>query len=331
MSKLLSVIVPVYNVEAYLPKCIESILTQTYGDLELLLVDDGSPDNSGAICDDYAKKDSRITVIHKENGGQGSARNHALDIAKGEYIAFVDSDDFIEPNMYETMIEALERTGSDLSLCGFITHSGVRFVNSAIPEGETVFASSEEILRNYFASPFVGGQPWNKLFKRKVFDEIRFPEGVAREDIYIMHLALAECKRAVHTSERLYHYVIREGSSEHQSFDPKVLISMKIADDRHLFITENYPALCELSYKTTYGARMSAVKKIVRSGAVKQYREIYDELIEYLRNNPAPAKEQEKDRKLMVYFPAIYKLKMDIRHKYRKRIKKVVFKLIRKN
>lgn len=331
MSKLLSVIVPVYNVEAYLPKCIESILAQTYGDLELLLVDDGSPDNSGAICDDYAKKDSRITVIHKENGGQGSARNRALDIAKGEYIAFVDSDDFIEPNMYETMIEAMERTGSDLSLCGFITHSGLRLVESAVPDKETVFKSDEEILRYYLDSPFVGGQPWNKVFKKTAFDSIRFPEGTAREDVYIMHLALAECKKAVHTAERLYHYIVREGSSEHQAFNPKVLISMQIADERHTFMQQNYPALSQLSYRAVYGSRISAIRKIVRSGVVKQYRGIYDELIEYLRNNPAPAKEQEKDRTLMVYFPAIYKLKMDIRHKYRKKLKSVVFKLISKN
>ena len=330
MSKLLSVIVPVYNVESYLPTCIESIINQTYSNLELFLVDDGSTDKSGEICDEYAKKDSRIMVIHKENGGQGSARNRALDIAKGEYIAFVDSDDHIELNMYDAMINALERTDSDLVLCGFYTDSGLRIVDSIVPEKEMIFESDEELLRKYFDSPFVGGQPWNKVFKSSVFDELRFPEGTAREDVYIMHLALSKCKRAVHCGKRLYHYIVRDGSSEHQAFNPKVLISIKIAEDRHKFIKDNYPALSELSYKTTYGSRISAIKKIVRSDSVKQYKDIYDELVDFLRKNPAPTKEQAKLRRLIVCFPVIYKLKMDIRHKYRKKIKKFIFKLMKK-
>lgn len=331
MSKLLSVIVPVYNVENYLSDCIDSILNQTYSNFELFLVDDGSPDRCGEICDEYAKKDTRIKVIHKENGGQGSARNRALDVASGDYIAFVDSDDYIEPNMYEVMIEALERTNSDMSLCGFITHSGLRTVKSPVPATEYVINSAEDILRNYFASPFVDGSPCNKVFRNCIFKNIRFPEGVAREDVYIMHHVFSRCQRAVHGGHCFYNYNIREGSSEHQLFHPKYLVSMKIADERCEFIRENFPNLLHFAQASCYGSRISAVKKIVRSDAVKQYREIYDELVDFLHKNPAPTKEYAQLRRQIVYFPAIYKLKMDISYKYRKKIKKFLSKLIGKN
>ena len=107
----ISIIVPVYNIEEYLPRCIESILNQTYNNLELILVDDGSKDKSGEICDAYAKKDNRVVVLHKENGGSSSARNAGIAIAKGEYLGFVDSDDYIEPDMYEKMVAVIEKTG----------------------------------------------------------------------------------------------------------------------------------------------------------------------------------------------------------------------------
>lgn len=327
MSNLLSVIVPVYRVEEYLPTCIESILNQTYTNIELFLVDDGSPDRCGKICDEYAKKDARIKVIHKENGGQGSARNRAIDIANGDYLAFVDSDDYIEPDMYETMIEALERTNSDIALCGFKTHSGIRCVNSSVPEEEYLFHGAEEILKAYFSSPVVDGSPCNKVFLRAVFDGIRFPEGVAREDVYIMHHLFARCNKAVHTGKCFYNYIIREGSSEHQKFHPKFLISIQIADERCEFIKERFPNLIPLAQKSCYGSRMSAIKKIVRSDAVKQYKEIYDELIDYLRKNPAPTKEQERLRRMIVNFPAIYKLKMNMNYKYRQQIKKLVCRM----
>ncbi len=329
MSKLLSVIVPVYNVEAYLSACIESILNQTYKNLELFLVDDGSTDRCGDICDDYAQKDPRIKVIHKENGGQGSARNRALDVAEGEYIAFVDSDDYIEPTMYEVMIEALERTDSDMSLCGFITHSGLRVAKSPVPKEEYILNSAEEILRDYFSSPFVDGSPCNKVLRRAVFDGIRYPEGVAREDVYIMHRLFAQCARAVHGGHCFYNYNIREGSSEQQEFHPKYLISIKIADERCAFIEERFPNLAPLARRSAYGSRMSAIKKIVRSGAVKQYKETYDELVDFLRKNPAPTKEQAKLRRLIVHFPLLYKFKVNIDHKWRKKVKAFIVSLVK--
>ncbi len=329
MDKVLSVIVPVYNVQKYLPQCIDSILNQTYQNLELILIDDGSPDKCPEICDDYEKKDSRVKVIHKENGGQGSARNRGLDIATGDYIAFIDSDDYVELDMFAIMVKALEETNSDMCHCGFITHTGLRTVLSDVPEENYILNSSEEILKEYFSFTFINGGPCAKIFRKKVFADLRYPEGVAREDVYIMHHAFAACDRAVHCGKCLYHYNIREGSSEHQEFDPKFLISIKIADERYEFIKKNYPNLLPFVEKSKYGSRISAIKKIVRSNSVKKYRDIYDELIKYLKDNTPPTKKYKKQRMLILYFPLIYKLEIDIKHKYRKKIKKVLSKIKR--
>ena len=330
MDKLLTVIVPVYNVESYLEKCVDSILAQSYSNLELILIDDGSPDKCPEICDRYEKKDSRVKVIHQKNAGQGAARNRGIDIAKGEYIAFADSDDFLNKNMYSVMIEAMERTDSDLSLCGMITHSGIRLANSVIPETELIMNGPEEILRYYLTTPYVGGGPCNKVFRKHIFETIRFPEGVAREDVYIMHHLLDNCTKAVHVADRLYNFIIREGSSEHQAFHPKFLISIQIADERCQLIREKYPDLIKYAEKACFGSRISAVKKIVRSNAVKEYRETYNELVTYIKNNEAPTKEYKKLKTLIVHFPVLYKLKLDFNHKYRKAIKNLVIQILKK-
>lgn len=326
MDKLLTVIVPVYKVEAYLEKCVDSILEQTYSKLELILVDDGSPDKCPKLCDEYKKKDSRVKVIHKENGGQGSARNMGIDIAQGDYIAFVDSDDYIEPNMYEIMIEALERTGSDMSFCGFFSHSGLRIAESSSFKEEHVWENPEELLKALFNGEAIGN-PWNKVCKRELYDDIRFPEGVAREDIYIMHTLYGKCNRAVHTGKCLYNYIIREGSSEHQDFSPKFLISISISDKRCEYIKNNFPSLIPLAIHSCYGSRLSAIKKIVRSDAEKDYYKEYNELKNYIKNHEPTSKAYKRIRREILYFPHLYKLRMNYQYKWRKRIKFAVLRV----
>ena len=324
---MVSVIVPVYNVKTYLKKCIDSILSQTYKDLELILVDDGSTDGCAQICDDYLCIDERVKVIHKKNGGQGSARNCALDIAKGDYIMFVDSDDYINNDMIDYMLESLERTESDIAFCGFITHSGMRIVNSTTENKEILMNGAEEILLHYFTTNYVSGAPCGKLFRKHLFDNIRFPEGVAREDVYIAHHIFGNCKKGVHVGRDFYNYIIREGSSEHQEFSPKFLISIKIADERYDYIKNNFPNLADIANISVYGARLSAIKKITRSGAVKSHKSTYLELKKYIKDHAAPTKEFKKTRNLILYFPIIYKIKLNFSHKWRKKIKKIALKI----
>lgn len=325
-QKLLSIIIPIYNVEAYLEKCVNSVRNQTYKNIEIILVDDGSPDKCPEICDRFAKEDDRINVIHKENGGQGSARNMGLDIAKGDYIAFIDSDDYVDENMYEIMIEALERTDSDMSFCGFYSHSGVRVVESTKFRNEHIWQNAEQLLEALFKVEAIGN-PCNKVCKSELFSDIRFPEGVAREDIYIMHNLYGKCSRAVHTGKSLYHYLVREGSSEHQGFDPKFLISIQIAEDRREYVRANFPRLLSYADHSCYGERICAINMIVRSGCEKLYPDILDELKDYIRNNQPDTKEFKKLRREILYFPLIYKITCNFQYKWRKKAKAFLIKL----
>lgn len=204
---LISVIVPVYNVEKYLRKCVDSILAQTYTNLEIILVDDGSPDNCGKICDEYAAKDSRIKVIHQENGGLSAARNAGLDVATGDYIGFVDSDDYIAPDMYEKLYQAIEIYNSDIALCGFKKFE----LESRTEVYEKKLLYRDEFLKELLLEN-IKSYAWNKLYKKSLFDNVRFPEGELFEDLKIMHLIGEKVSAVSFTNKILYYYRIRQGS-----------------------------------------------------------------------------------------------------------------------
>ena len=208
---MISVIVPIYKVEKYLPKCIDSIINQTYKDLEIVLVDDGSPDGCPQICDEYAKIDNRIVVIHKENGGLSDARNAGLDIATGDYISFIDSDDYIEPTMYEKLLDSLIESNADMSICGFDR------VNDDGKKISSIGFKDYVLSRNDAYEMLVQGNVYfiiscNKLFKREIFDDLRFKLGKTHEDEFIIHHIYGKCKKISTINESLYHYLIRESS-----------------------------------------------------------------------------------------------------------------------
>lgn len=207
---LISVIVPIYNVYEYVTKCIESIVNQTYYNLEIMLVDDGSTDGSGEICDEYAKKDSRIKVFHKENGGLSDARNYALERAHGELIGFVDGDDWIHTQMYGIMLNKMLETGSDIVACGFEQKNEELF-NEDIPYDKlnSRNMSSSEALIN-IEIPLVVA--WNKLYKHFLFDDIRYPVGRLHEDEFVIHKLFNKCKKIAVIEKELYFYTVRDGS-----------------------------------------------------------------------------------------------------------------------
>lgn len=217
---LISVIVPVYKVEEYLPRCVESILTQTYRNLEIILVDDGSPDWCGEICDEYAKKDSRIHVVHKKNGGLSDARNVALDIANGEYIGFVDSDDWIEPEMFEVLYH--HRVEEGITVCGwyfdFADYSKPQLLSAQkYTAEEGVKAYLQQELEFLFDKPAMGSYAWNKLYHYKLFENIRYPVGRKYEDIAIILSLLSKSSQMVVVNQCLYHYIQRDNSITHNS------------------------------------------------------------------------------------------------------------------
>ena len=200
---MISIIVPVYKVEQYLPQCIESIINQTYQNLEIVLIDDGSPDNCGRICEKYAQKDKRIKVFHKENGGLSDARNYGIVRASGEYLAFVDSDDWIEPDMYEVLVNRIEDHQTDIVSCGFFSEFPKRHIAHTIAEKTTV--EDVNILRELIIGDF-GTGVWHKLFRKSCFKEILFPVDRYYEDIFIVHKLLAKVNSVSSVSKPLYHY-----------------------------------------------------------------------------------------------------------------------------
>lgn len=221
---LISVIVPVYNMEQYLDRCMESVLQQTYSGLEIILVDDGSTDLSPAKCDEYAKRDSRIKVIHKTNGGLSDARNAGLKLATGDYIGYVDSDDWIEPDMYACMYQACIDHGAQLAVCRYFVEHSAKNLSKAAGDrhssldasGEVVSFSRDELLKSYISGDngyVIYNSVWSKLFHRDLVAGMVFPKGRNSEDILYTTRAFCRTERAVYLDRCFYHYVLdREGS-----------------------------------------------------------------------------------------------------------------------
>lgn len=206
----ISVIIPVYKVEEYLPKCLDSVINQTYKNLEIILVDDGSPDKSGAICDMYADMDSRITVIHKENEGVAKARNDALDIAKGDYIGFVDSDDWIEPDMYGFLIDNLIEYDTDISMCGETVYENGKIISSK-SDGAVSLLSQDSAKKLTVKGGSIG-LIWNKIYKKSILDNVRFSsEYGCSEDLIFVYQAVRHANNMVCVNKAKYNYFRREG------------------------------------------------------------------------------------------------------------------------
>ena len=199
---MISVIVPVYKVEPYLRRCIDSILCQTYRDFELILVDDGSPDNCGAICDEYATKDSRVVVIHQENGGLSAARNAGIDASKGEYLSFVDSDDWIHPEMLQWLLRAIQSNHVPISVCGFQETDG-RTVAIAATDFAAQMLDTEQFFVSYNVNATIA---CGKLYARELFAGIRYPVGKIHEDEFTTYKILFTQEKIAFFPAQMYFY-----------------------------------------------------------------------------------------------------------------------------
>jgi len=210
----LSIIVPVYKVELYLQKCIDSILNQTFRDFELILVDDGSPDDCPAICDAAAQKDERVVVIHQKNGGLSAARNAGVEAAKGEYIGLIDSDDYIAPEMYETLLSRVKQDGAQMAVCNYayMDEQGNELPRKSPITNDEVL-SREEVLKqltcekNWYYVTAV-----NRLYKKELFENVRFPLRKLHEDEFVAHRFYWQCEKVSVIARPLYFYVQRGGS-----------------------------------------------------------------------------------------------------------------------
>ena len=236
---LISVIVPVYNVEKYLNKCIDSIVNQSYDNLEIILVDDGSTDNSGTICDIYAKNDSRIKVIHQECSGVAVSRNVGLDNSTGEYISFVDSDDYIDSKMIEKLYQALIKENADVSMCNFsnVNENAERILELDIksPIKTEVISRLDMYKKLACGNCWYYVILWNKLYKKEVFEDIRFPEGKIHEDEILAHYIVEKCNKISSVDDVLYYYVKRQGSIMSTGITIKRIMAVEAFFDRAVF------------------------------------------------------------------------------------------------
>ncbi len=236
---LISVIVPVYNAEKYLKKCIDSILSQTYGDLEVILVDDGSIDKSSEICDQYAGENNRVIVIHQENKGVSAARNRGIACAKGDFFAFIDGDDYVSPNMIEHMYSRIVQDYSDLAICGYekVDEEGHVLNVATIPDA--IVSGSQAIQLHYKQTAGIMMIPVNKLYHRKLFDTVRFPVGKRCEDEATFYRILDLCERVSILSAPLYRYVQHEDSFMGGEYSVERLDGVEAFYERYLFYCDH--------------------------------------------------------------------------------------------
>lgn len=211
---LVSVIIPTYNIKNELPRCLDSLIAQTYTELEIIVVNDGSTDGTDKVCDEYAKLDERICIVHKENGGVSSARNAALKVAHGEYVACVDGDDYVEPDMIETMVSAALKYEAPLACCGYHQHG--KGAEHKVYSKKVTCLDRAEALLAYVTDDErtrIYNSVWSKLFKRELLEGMVFPEGRESEDIFYTTWALINAEKVAHVDRALYHYVLdRDGS-----------------------------------------------------------------------------------------------------------------------
>lgn len=282
-NSLISVIVPIYNAEQYLEKCIDSIINQTYTNFEIILVNDGSTDNSGSICDEYAKKDSRIRVIHKENGGLSSARNVGLDNANGEYVSFVDSDDWIEQDMLETLYNSCEENNAEISCGGrYDVYPKSTIVGLCPKNSECI--SRIEMIKKLFASVECDCSVCDKLFKRSLFNEIRFPIGQINEDEAIFYNLLGGATCIALVNKPLYNYFHRASSISTSDFTERKLIYMENAIKIKNLVIEKYPELryeAEVFYATKLFWFLTMIDESSK-GARKKFKSIFKEKLKEL-------------------------------------------------
>lgn len=279
-----SVIVPIYNVEKYLNACVDSILQQSFTDFELILVDDESPDGCGRICDSYARQDKRVKVIHKKNSGVSAARNAGIEAAKGKTIAFVDSDDIVEPDMLELLYRLLTENDADFSCCSILNC----YANHEFPQcdtDETYVIDNKEAYRMLLEGKLITGSPCAKLFKRELFDHVRFVVGKIYEDAIFFSDIIVNVKKVAVSTKPKYRYMHREGSYT-TTFREKEFDAIEAYEKNLDVIKEHFPALTEQGYFRYYWAHFVVLDKMLMT---KQYTRQagYRRIVSFLKKNTA--------------------------------------------
>lgn len=271
--KKISIIVPVYNVKEYMEQCIDSLINQTYKNLEIIVVDDGSTDESSQLCDQLKKKDNRISVYHKSNGGLSDARNYGLSYATGDYIGFVDSDDWISLSMYEDLMRMADKYNADIVSCGRYIHNSKKILCCRFTSIEKTY-SSEKALKEILLSREIDVAMWDKIFRADLFKDISFPVGENNEDIAIFYKLIGNANLIVHSGTIGYHYRKRQGSITHSRYSSQAAtILLKHLYNLKQYIIENFPELKEDYKKYLAVNNYFLITEYIQKNGVKQSKE----------------------------------------------------------
>jgi len=262
MNSLISIVVPVYNVQNYLDCCVKSLISQSYSNIEIILVDDGSTDNCANICDEWKKKDPRIRVIHKQNGGLSDARNAGMAVATGAYIGFVDSDDYIHKDMYRLLYENLLENNSDISACGIELFWDNDSKTKTLTNGFNGTLTAEEAMLAIINEDKLKQPVWNKLYKTRLVRKISFPIGKQHEDVFWSYQALGVVKKISVFDTPLYFYRQRQNSIMGSGFSLKSLDSLEAKQQRCKYIDMHFPSVSQaarinLWFSCIYAMQMS--------------------------------------------------------------------------
>lgn len=264
MNDLISVIVPVYNVNKYIRKCVDSIIEQTYTNLEIILVDDGSTDGAEIICDEYSKNDKRIKVIHKPNGGLSEARNVGIDIANGKYISFIDSDDYVENNYIELLYKSIKKNDADISVSSYmqVYNDGKKIDKST---GRVACLDSETSLYKMLYNDEIGISAWAKLYKIELFKQIRYPKGKLFEDVSTTYKLFDIAEKISVCSEPTYNYMIRNNSITNKNFEPQKMDLIELTQMMCEDIKSKYPKLENACDRRLMYAHLAMLSEIANS------------------------------------------------------------------
>ncbi len=305
---LISVIVPVYNVRDYLPRCLESVIGQSYRDLEILVVDDGSTDDSLAICRRYEEREPRMKVFHQENGGLGSARDYGLEYASGDYIYFIDSDDYLEPDGLQYLLEDMLVHDADMGVAAYVVDDfdGIRPAPH-VPEALTIEGPAA-LMRAYFETEFIKSFAWNKLYKAELWKEIRFPHYYSSEDNATCYKIFELVKKTRVLPRPFYHYVMRESSVDHAFARniEKDFVSIEAAEDRYRFVSSRYPELEKLADENRWRIRTAMVQRLFAAGGEFRYRTLLKEWIAFFRQHRAPTEALRRTKRQIAYTPYLF-------------------------
>lgn len=310
MNKKVSVIIPVYNVEKFLHKCIDSVVNQTYKNIEIILIDDGSPDNCPAICDNRAASDRRIKVLHQQNSGLSAARNKGIDISVGDYICFVDSDDFIAENMIEKAVSCIEKNDADIVCFGvFRVNEFEEILESTETMKEKCVNCREAILDLSYGK--IHDYAWSKLYKRKVFENVRYPVGRAFEDIATTYKTFLNSKKICYLPQELYFYRKRKGSIIDNMKESSLNDLFVIRKERYDFFKEKYPEAAKACFEMT---AISALNFYDISLWTSVNTDTLNDAIEFLENNKTKASKISGNMKLYSSLPFLYKIYRRTKH-----------------